>query len=725
MTSTGARVEGRSIVRLIQDASAIREGRRFARAEVTALGADQLADDVELAAAELLANAVQHGLPPISITVTGTPERVRLEVSDGNSRPPVRPAPNVTNMTGRGIAMLDALATRWGVQPEPDGGKTIWADFVSSAAAEPAGVDADVDVLLQAWQDPEVDADAFTVVLGDVPTDLLIDAKAHIDNLVREFTLAASAADVGEIIPEHLATLIRSVVHQFSDARDAIKRQALAAAARGEPRTSLTLRLPATAAQAGEAYLAGLEEADAYARAARLLTLETPPAHQLFRRWYVEAVVQQLRDLVAGHRPRAVVPFEQRMLGEIQRLATLQRVTDRAARLQRVTAALANARTPEDVATVVVSEGVAALEASGGSLVVPGPDGEHIAVPGAVGYGEELVDSLREERLDAPLPAATALRTGEAIWLESREERDRRFPGLRGFEATTVSMCAVPLAAAGRVLGSLRFSFATRRLFDDDERAFVLALAAQTAQTLLRTETYAAERKASLDLQRALLPADVAQVPGWEIAAFYSPAGEQEAGGDFYDVLPMADGRFIAVVGDVMGRGVEAAAAMAQVRTMMRAYAVDDPDPAMVFERVDTFFRVVELAQLVTALYFLIDPQTGDVAFANAGHLPPILVDANGGRIVTAASGTAFGVNGFQRHTEVVTLPRDCSLLAVTDGLVERRGEDIDVGIERVLAAAAGTDPQRGADRLMRSVLAASASGDQDDDVTVLVIRRL
>ena len=149
------------------------------------------------------------------------------------------------------------------------------------------------------------------------------------------------------------------------------------------------------------------------------------------------------------------------------------------------------------------------LGASGGGLLVPAADGRHLAVPGAVGYESGLVDALREELIDAPLPAATALRTGEAIWLESREERDRDFPALLGFEASTVSMCAVPLSVAGQVLGALRFSFDERRLFDQDERGFVLALAAQTAQTLQRTELYEAERRAAVDLQRALLPTEI------------------------------------------------------------------------------------------------------------------------------------------------------------------------------------------------------------------------
>jgi serine phosphatase RsbU (regulator of sigma subunit) len=585
----------------------------------------------------------------------------------------------------------------------------------------------DIDQLLASWPETAFDDEQvrYTVVLGDVPTDLLIDAKSHIDNLVREFSLAATGAELGINAPEHLARLIQTVVHGFAEARDAIKRQALAASRRGETRTRLVLDLPAAAAEAGEAYLAALDEADAYARAARLLTLETPHVHRLFRRWYVESVVRQLRDLSAGRETKAVVPFEMRMLDEIQRLATLQRITDRAARLQRVTAALARARTPEDVAEVVVSEGVIALGAAGGGLLVPDEDGEHVAVPGAVGYGEELVGALREERLDAPLPAATALRTGEPVWLESREERDRQYPALRGFEGTTVSMCAVPLRAGGRVLGALRFSFGTRRLFDDDERQFVLALAAQTAQTLLRTETYAAERQAAVNLQRALLPERTLPIPGWSVAAHYSPAGQQEAGGDFYDVVPVGEGKVAAVVGDVMGRGIEAAAAMAQTRAMIRAYAVDDPDPAAVLTKVDHYFDVLEGGQLVTALYLLIATDTGEVTIATAGHLPPIVVRAGGAAELAAVEiGPPFGIDAGPRQSTALCLPTGTGLIAFTDGLVERRGEDIDIGTGAILASCRGLAHITDASTLLSQVVNAAPAGGQDDDVTVLALYR-
>jgi serine phosphatase RsbU (regulator of sigma subunit)/anti-sigma regulatory factor (Ser/Thr protein kinase) len=721
--AVAATARDRVCLEVVDQPESVRDGRLFVRAQLRGRVADTLIDDAALIAAELLANAVQHGEPPLFLCVRVDPNLVRIEVQDGSSRSPVRPAPSTTNMTGRGIALIEALSHRWGVDRRPGEGKTVWSELLPiDAGGERVSAD-DLEDMLAKWDDePESAVQRYTVVLGDVPTDLLIAAKAHIDNLVREFSLAAAS---GSLVPEPLAELIETVVHGFSEARVAIKRQAVAASRRGKPRTGLTLHLPLTAADAGEAYLTALDEADEYARAARLLTLETPADHRLFRHWYVEAVVSQLRRIAVGEQPDPVVPFEDRLVAEIRRLSEVARRTARAAQLQRVTAALARSRTPSDVADVVVSEGVAALGASGGGLLVPSGDGEHIAVPGAVGYGEELVGALREERLDAPLPAAMTLRTGESVWIETQEERDLRFPMMRGFEASTIAMCAVPLFVGDRLLGALRFSFSTGKLFDSDERAFVQALAALTAQTLQRTEIYEAERRATLELQRALLPQSIIGLDGWEFAAYYSPAGGQEAGGDFYDVLPLPDGRLAAIVGDVMGRGVAAAAAMAQVRSTIRAYAVDDPDPVRVFERVDKFFATLEFDQIVTVVYFLLDPTSGRVLAASAGHLPPLVVDESGCQVVSIPVGLPFGVTLDERAMSSIELTPGRSLIAITDGLVERRGEDIDEGVSRLVQACRGTAALSASDMVKHVVASATSDRDLDDDVTALVLRRL
>lgn len=477
---------------------AVPRARRWVAERLQGTRYEALCADAELVVSELATNALLHGDPPVRVSVS-VDDVVRIEVFDASRSAPVRALARTDAMTGRGLSLVAVLARDWGVEHR-DGGKVVWCEL-GTGGPEPFIAEADVDALLAAWDDDFDDEGGqatFTVSLGDVPTDLLLSAKAHVDNLVREFTLAAHGAESGRTaaIPPQLAELIDDVLSGFAGARQSIKRQALDAAARGDDRTTLTLRVTADAAEAGERYLAALDDVDRYARAARLLTLETPPQHKVFRRWYVESLVTQLRAAVTGAEPPPVQTFERRLLAEVAVIEVARRAAERAARLQAVSAALATTTTPEDVGNVVVSEGVAALAASGGSLLVPEPD-EHIGVTAAVGYDDALVARLRGESRQAELPAAVALRTGEAVWLESREERDARFPELVGLEPGTISMCAVPLRAGDRLLGALRFSFDVARLFDADERRFILTLAGQTAQALERAEALAYVRAAN------------------------------------------------------------------------------------------------------------------------------------------------------------------------------------------------------------------------------------
>jgi GAF domain-containing protein/anti-sigma regulatory factor (Ser/Thr protein kinase) len=504
VTSDSSDAEHRAIP-LDLDVDAAARARRFVVDALRDWNLLELADDAVLAASELVTNAVLHGEPPVELRVLAVPGGIRVEARDGSHVSPVRPLATTDNMTGRGIALIEAVATRWGVDQLPEG-KAVWCEVCPLSAADVDEVEVDIDRLLAAWDDREDAEPTYTVELGDVPTDLLIAAKAHVDNLVREFTLASvgEASGHSATVPEDLARLIDTVVHRFAEARHAVKRQAIAAANRGERRTDLTVTLSLSAVEPGEDYLAALDIADSYARDARLLTLETPPQHRVFRKWYVTALVEQVRRAAAGEPAVKPISFEDRLLEELGTVAAAQRASARAARLQAVTARLAVAATEEDVAEVVVSAGLAVLGASGGGLLLRRGDGS-LALPGSIGYPIGLVEQLRAEAADANLPAAVAIRSGEPVWLESRSARDELFPELVELEPQTMAVCAVPLQATGHVLGALRFSFDTAQLFDADERGFIAALAAQTAQALERTALYEAERAARAEAE------DVAQ----------------------------------------------------------------------------------------------------------------------------------------------------------------------------------------------------------------------
>lgn len=496
-------------LQLGDEPDAVPVARRFTAAALAAVACPSLRADAELVVSELVTNAILHGTGPIALRVAAQQDGVRIEVQDATRTAPVRAIASVDAMTGRGIALVESLARRWGVEPV-ERGKVVWAEIFAEDCVgrppAPSATDVDVEALLDAWGDDGFDGGPaveprFTIKLGDVPTDLLLAAKAHVDNIAREFHLAAQGAvsGAGAALQGPLAELVHTVVNRFTDARAAIKRQAVAAAGCGQERTELVLTLPASSAEAGEAYLAALDEADSWARAARLLTLETPPQHRAFRRWYVESLVAQLRAAAAGRDLPPPQTFEARLLDELSIVSSAQRATDRAARLQAVTAALAGARTAADVATVVVTEGLAALGANGCGLVVAGTDGR-LTVIDSVGYSNALLDRLENESRDADLPAAVALRTGEPVWLESGQAFDERFAGLRSMEPQAMAICAVPLLAGGPPLGVLRFSFGAPRLFDEDERRFVRAFAAQTAGALDRARALEEASKASAKL---------------------------------------------------------------------------------------------------------------------------------------------------------------------------------------------------------------------------------
>lgn len=463
--------------------------------------APALVDDVALVVSELVTNAVLHADPPAWLRLIDRGQgAIRVEVEDGNREIPRRAGYGEQADTGRGLALVAALARSWGIEATPTG-KVVWAELAEGRAAPQADPELDLNAIVAAWADEGVEPE-FTVQLGEVSTSLLLEAKAHVDNLVRELTLASTGADSSTVgLPDHVAALVEGVVHRFAAARVAIKRQALDAAARGEPTTVLTLTLPLSAADAGEEYLAALDEADRYARASRLLTLATPPTHRIFRRWYVETLIDQLRARADGRPPAPMRPFQERLIEEFDAMAGVQATASRIARLQTVTAALAEATTVEEANRVLLIEGVQALGASGGSVFLVNEAG--VVVPAAVGYSDELVMRLAAERPGDNLPATTAARTGRAVWIESPDDRNAVFPEMAGLEPDTAAICAVPLEVSGRVVGALRFSFDQAHLFDRDEREFIEALAAQATLALQRAELYAAERDARFEAEQA------------------------------------------------------------------------------------------------------------------------------------------------------------------------------------------------------------------------------
>ncbi|RZS91274.1 PAS domain S-box-containing protein [Motilibacter rhizosphaerae] len=456
--------------------------RRLVREVLAAWDRTAVEDSSALVVTELVTNAVLHARGPVRLVLEPyAAAGVRIEVHDGSPAMPLRPIADAGSTTGRGLSLVESLAEAWAAEPTPRG-KRVWVHLVPGTEPDdadfglhPAGLgELGVDDL-ESWADllEEVAPERYSVTLGDVPTDLLLAAKAHVDSLVRELTLTAggAASGVTGALPEHLAGLISDVVQEFAEARHAIKRQALAAAGRGEPRTTLTLTLPTSAADAGERYLAALEEADRYAHTARLLTLAAPPQHQVFRRWYVTSLVSALRSHAAGEQPPPVPSFESFLLGAVDVLAGLQRASALAAHLHDATQRLSAAGGLDDVARAVLDAAARELDATGGALLLA--DGRHLRPLATQGDAEAYAGRIPTAGAGA---AAVAHRDRTPVWLESNEDRAGE-PG---------AVCGLPLLVAGHSIGALELEFADSRLFSTDERAFLTALAAIGAQTLDR-----------------------------------------------------------------------------------------------------------------------------------------------------------------------------------------------------------------------------------------------
>ena len=228
----------------------------------------------------------------------------------------------------------------------------------------------------------------------------------------------------------------------------------------------------------------------------------------------------------------------------------------------------------------------------------------------------------------------------------------------------------------------------------------------------------------ALTLQRSLLPRELPDVLGAELCGRYVPASESlEIGGDFYDATALGDGRVVITIGDVAGHGVLAAAVMGQVRQAVRAYAFEGHPPAALMDRLDLLVSDSDLA-MTTCLCGIFDPATGLLRFANAGHPPPLIRRADGTvERVTDGLSHPLGVTMTHRHVEAsITLGQGDALLLYTDGLVERRGEVIDLGIDR-LAARFGEGSAVAAEACERIV--SDLADNLADDAAILAVTRM
>ncbi len=289
------------------------------------------------------------------------------------------------------------------------------------------------------------------------------------------------------------------------------------------------------------------------------------------------------------------------------------------------------------------------------------------------------------------------------------------------------SALVVPLQVVGRTIGVLTLTSEEQHHYTDADVELVEDLTRRMATAVDNALRYRQERETALTLQRSLLPRALPDLPGLTVAHRYRPgAAGAEVGGDWYDIVPLTRGRVGLVIGDVMGRGIAAAAVMGQLRAAVRACALVEDSPSAVLGLVDAAMSSLGQTSLTTCLYAVLEPATATLHLASAGHLPPLVVHRDGGgQYVEIDPGPPLGVGAAPPPESVVHLPEGALLLLFTDGLVEGRTQPVEEGLLALRNAVAelGELEPSGVEELCDTLLRVMGrDGRPDDDSALLAV---
>lgn len=401
----------------------------------------------------------------------------------------------------------------------------------------------------------------------------------------------------------------------------------------------------------------------------------------------------------------------------------------RTARLQQATSDLAEAITPDDVARAMGEIGRSGVGARHTCLVLLDRDRSRLHVR-AVDQGHDL--PKQAFALNHPDAAARAVARGRTVLVGGPDELRTltgQAPEAEELVESTPerAWAALPMVVGGRSIGALRFAFADPREIGEEERIFLEALAGQCSLAVGRAMLYEREHGTAEELQRSMLPEELPEVEGVNLTAFYCSGSQHvQVGGDWYDAFPLPDGRVAGVLGDVMGKGIPAAAGMSRIRNALRALAFSMPEPADVLTGLDRMFAATEgMDQVTTLVYFVLDPVTGQLDLSNAGHLPPLLVGNAGPSLLETDPDTPLGIGSLRSHHKFFLQPGNTVAL-YSDGLVENRKRSVDTGLAELVRVASEAppeivgDPQHMLEYLVKRML---EGYEQDDDVTLLAVR--
>ncbi|MFD3932030.1 SpoIIE family protein phosphatase [Streptomyces sp. NPDC058614] len=438
------------------------------------------------------------------------------------------------------------------------------------------------------------------------------------------------------------------------------------------------------------------------------------------------APADRCQGLDAGGEAYLTVPAEPEEIDAVVRAAVRaarlraddQALARRLTRLAETIVAIQTARSPQELADAA-AEGTARLTGGPAAVFVLGPD-------------DELYRGASRDRTSLAMPDEGAHRAVAGLLR-------RLTRGQAGVRITTVPaplwpagffrpevqhdarLALIPIQD-GRAAVCLATPTRGVRRVNPEGEALVARLAEATALAAEPLLMYQVERHVALTLQHSFLPQPhrLPELPGLDVVVRYVPASQEtEIGGDFYAALRTDEG-VLAAVGDVVGHSLEAATVMVEIRHALRAYCVDESDPAVLAERLDRMLQRYHPDVTATVCLLLIDPATGRTRIANAGHIPPLIIRDSGSADYAKAAGPLLGVGlPHPPPTELFLEPTD-RLLMITDGLIETRGTDLAASMEHLRAAASGALP--GLDALCDTLLA-SFGRDREDDIALLALR--
>jgi anti-sigma regulatory factor (Ser/Thr protein kinase)/putative methionine-R-sulfoxide reductase with GAF domain len=389
----------------------------------------------------------------------------------------------------------------------------------------------------------------------------------------------------------------------------------------------------------------------------------------------------------------------------VDHLRKVQRVTDAALANLSVDALL-------DELLIRVREALSADTAA--ILLLDKARGELVA-RAAKGLEEEVEQGTR-----IPLGkgfAGKIAATGRPVIIDRVDEHNVTNPILR--EKGVHSLLGVPLVVQSQKLGVLHVGTLNPRRFTDDDRD-LLQLVGDRVALAIHVGLYERERAVARMLHRSLLPGRLPGLPGFRVAARYEAAKGGEVGGDWYDAFPLVGGAIAVAVGDVVGRGLEAATVMGRLRSALRAFATGEESPGEVLRQMDRMFQQLEPSDMATMLYGTIDPVELTFRFAAAGHVPPVLRAPDGTvSILPLAGDPPIGATFGRTFTESThELNPGSTLILYTDGLVEQRRASLDDGLRRLVElASAELEPEARCDAILQGMEA-----EEGDDVALLVV---